>query len=470
LALMARTEMLRVYRDTTLETYRANARLVKAWRWSSALQDSTCPVCWAMHGQVFPLAEKMATHPACRCSMLPVMRPWSEINPALKDVPQLSTPKTGNELFAKLPEDRQKRILGPTAHQAYKQKLIKLPDLVQETNSPDWGKGRQQRSLSKALGPEGMKKLKAGGTGPTPKPRPTPVPKPKPQPPIRPTPTPAPKPLAPKPAPTPPAPAPKALGPKGSPVSAALNPAALPKSGKYVKLTKDVDEVGKLIDSVHGDGGLAPVPVTLNARESAFGFYRTRIGAVADHKGQLHSTYMPAEISLSRPLSLGPKGHPRLTYAHEVGHYLDQQFVWPRVAGQSHGINGYASELFPNHAELNAWRKATSESRAVGRLRELHQIGKKGGFIDHVDATGKMVTWPSSAKYAEYALTEREVFARSYAQYIATKTQDPGIMAELNIQRDPLGNPYYVTQWADDDFEPISLAFDDLFRAIGAIG
>lgn len=462
LAIMARTEMLRVYRDTTLETYRANSRLVKAWRWSSALQDTTCPVCWAMHGQVFPLAEKMATHPACRCSMLPVMRPWSEINPALKDVPTLSTPKTGNELFAKLPEDRQKRILGPTAHQAYKQKLIKLPDLVQETNSPDWGKGRQQRSLSKALGPEGIKKLKAGGPGPTPKPRPTPVPKPKPQPPVRPTPTPAPKPLAPKPAPAPAAP--KVVRPKGTPVTAAFDTSPLPKSGQYKKLTNDVDEVGKLIDSVHGDGGLPKVPVRLNSKKSAYGTYTSSYGRVIAKDGSAVFGRKPEHIELSRPLSMGPKSHPRLTFAHETGHYLDQQFLYPRISPKGYS-EGYASKDLAS-PELAAWHRATKQSRAVAKLKKWENLDNT--YIDHVQEDGTIKQHKVNTDYCTYALTDHELFARSYAQYIATKTQDPGMMAELDSWRDPLKNPYHMTQWADDDFEPISLALDDLFRAIGA--
>ena len=57
--------------------------------------------------------------------------------------------------------------------------------------------------------------------------------------------------------------------------------------------------------------------------------------------------------------------------------------------------------------------------------------------------------------------------ARSYAQYIATRSQDPAMLKELDASRDPGKTPYYAAQWADDDFEPIAEAYDALFAALG---
>lgn len=464
LALIARTEMLRVYRDTTLATYQQNARLVKGWRWSSALSDTTCPVCWAMHGRVFPLSERMATHPACRCSMRPVLRPWSEISPGLRDVKEPPTPKTGQELFAKLPPERQRTILGPLPYKAYKQGLIKLPDLVEETHHPDWGRGRRQRSLSKALGPDGVKRLRGGQPPPAP-----PAPKPKPQPRPRPVPTPAPKlEQVPPAAPVVVKAAPKA---KGKPISEALDLSGLPKSGANVSTTEHIRATARLIDGVHGDGELPRVPVSLDASTRHYGVYGSRYGRrVSNVLGDVHTSLEPDYIKLSRPMSKGAGAHPRLTMAHETGHYLDQQYLSPAM-GRHNIISGYASDTeITSNPQMMEWNQAVKQSRAYLKLKDMRKQARQSSSYTYTRPDGSTATTRLNAQYLDYATTNRELFARSYAQYIGTRSQDPTMLAELDHIRDPATNVYHGTQWADDDFEPIANAFDAIFEANGGRG
>src|SRR4029434_758818 len=56
---VARTEMLRAYRESSRATYQANSRLIVGWQWLSARQPRTCPVCWALDGQIFPLEKPL---------------------------------------------------------------------------------------------------------------------------------------------------------------------------------------------------------------------------------------------------------------------------------------------------------------------------------------------------------------------------------------------------------------------------
>lgn len=151
---LTRTEMLRVYRETARGTYQANAKYVQGWIWNSALDKRTCPVCYAMHGTKHPLGEPMATHPVCRCSMIPWLRP----SPLIKALPG-GEGQLGTDAFAALDEETKRAILGPSAYKAYSQGLIKLPDLVGTRFSPTWGMGRYQRSLSSVLGPDRLKAL-----------------------------------------------------------------------------------------------------------------------------------------------------------------------------------------------------------------------------------------------------------------------------------------------------------------------
>lgn len=62
---VARTEMMRAWRESTRRSYQANSNLVKGWIWHSATDGRCCPACWAMHGTEFPLAERLDGHPNC---------------------------------------------------------------------------------------------------------------------------------------------------------------------------------------------------------------------------------------------------------------------------------------------------------------------------------------------------------------------------------------------------------------------
>ena len=63
---IARTEILRAYRESSRAFYRANSDVVTGWLWHATLDAGrTCPVCWAMHGTFHALDEVMATHPSC---------------------------------------------------------------------------------------------------------------------------------------------------------------------------------------------------------------------------------------------------------------------------------------------------------------------------------------------------------------------------------------------------------------------
>lgn len=61
---IARTEALRAYRESSMETWRRDGD-VSRWQWFSTLDRTACPVCWAMHGTLHPITETMGSHPAC---------------------------------------------------------------------------------------------------------------------------------------------------------------------------------------------------------------------------------------------------------------------------------------------------------------------------------------------------------------------------------------------------------------------
>ena len=120
-----------------------------------------------------------------------------------------------------------------------------------------------------------------------------------------------------------------------------------------------------------------------------------------------------------------------MTTAHEIGHFIDYSGL---------GANAFASET---DSALERWRKAVRES----------------GTIKHIAGMKSM-----RPKRKAVFLSETEMFARSYAQYVAKRSADPQMLKELDRIRNGIE---YWRQWKDDEFDPIASALDDLFKQKG---
>lgn len=149
--LVARTEVIRTYRDSALRTYNRNAQVISGWIWIASLGPRTCPVCIARHGSFHPLDETFASHPACRCSPAPATRSWADLG--FPDVPETRLePETGEAWFARQDAGTQRRILGRGKFELYDAGELRLEDVVQETVSPIWGRGLKERPLRDLAG------------------------------------------------------------------------------------------------------------------------------------------------------------------------------------------------------------------------------------------------------------------------------------------------------------------------------
>jgi len=171
-----------------------------------------------------------------------------------------------------------------------------------------------------------------------------------------------------------------------------------------------------MIDQVHSDGDLPEIPVDNRRYHNALGvFFRTRGTPSA-----------PLRISVT-PLSPWP----HLTALHEIGHFLD--FCAVGAPGE-----------FASETELvNDWLAVTGKSDPVMQIFQEPNL---------------------KPKQREYLLKPRELWARSYAQYIVTKSGDPLLLAELDRVRK---GPEPWRQWTDAEFRPILKQMDKLFRKKG---
>jgi hypothetical protein len=146
---------------------------------------------------------------------------------------------------------------------------------------------------------------------------------------------------------------------------------------------------------------------------------------------------MPAETPISSIL-------------HEVGHLIDLEAI---------GTRGLFSSTIGEDV-LSEWWDAVSQSRTYQRMMQVVERMRRMGDRDLANAI------------EGYYATRHELFARSYAQYIAVRTGDRQAMAELEqkkTRRVPgLYGVYEIPlQWDDDDFRSIAEAFDRLFERLG---
>ncbi|MBX6770872.1 MAG: hypothetical protein IRY83_04050 [Chloroflexi bacterium] len=113
--------------------------------------------CWSMHGTVHSLDEHFASHPRCRCSPVPLTKSWAELG--FRNVTETRVEVTpGPELFARLPEEQQRAILGPAKFAAYRAGQITLEDLRGFRRDARWGRVGYERSLAEIVGPEAARR------------------------------------------------------------------------------------------------------------------------------------------------------------------------------------------------------------------------------------------------------------------------------------------------------------------------
>jgi hypothetical protein len=205
----------------------------------------------------------------------------------------------------------------------------------------------------------------------------------------------------------------------------------VPREREFLPAQNAID----LISRVHGDGRLPGI-----------GF------RVDPDSGYDELAAYVSDPDTGRALYFGL--HPDLDYdefavVHEVGHLLDHWGI---------GAQGAFSSLTGDPL-LEGWRKAISETQAIRNLEALRGVDftMVGTRVADVDQSA-----------LDYYLNPKEMFARSYAQYIAISSGDIGLLRSLSKRIPSRSNPLvYDDHWQSDDFEPVAKEFDVLFRGLG---
>lgn len=294
---------------------------------------------------------------------------------------------------------------------------------------------------------------------------------------------------------------PGAMGPGGKPITSALAFGRSMRIGPRTmsaawnaKTDQFVRDAYAVLDSVHGDGDLGQLPIIGSASRGAFGAYwRGGMGG--------------------RPMAIGFKQSTANfnTIFHETGHWLDH------VAIKGPFRSGFASEDKQN-LDMEGLRQALHGSQAIQTMKrwvkasryspaDIDTYGMVKQNIDLSNGHWGDGIMPDRVQpdHLRYLLTNREIFARAYAQYVAKKAGGAAAEELQTLQRhvefttsgeslkgvkqvtsaktspadlkaakaarkagDPAPKQWaYLDVWQDADFAPIEKAFDELFEKMG---
>lgn len=125
---IAQTELMRSYRESTHERFKANAEILNGWQWTCALDGRVCPICLGRHGSIHPLSARMQTHPRCRCRQIPII---DGVPPIIEE--------TGDQWLRRQPEVVQRQILvSPGRFEAWKGG-VELESMIEVVDRGRWG-------------------------------------------------------------------------------------------------------------------------------------------------------------------------------------------------------------------------------------------------------------------------------------------------------------------------------------------
>lgn len=216
-----------------------------------------------------------------------------------------------------------------------------------------------------------------------------------------------------------------------------------------------VQSVLRAVDSVHGDGELPTIPV---------GFSASLTGEYAEA-----SYYYDALLGDAIDIRMRYDAEtPELSFLHELAHFIDHKgLAFPFNPAPAFGLTTETvrQAVFASESDslFSEWRKAISVSEAVARLREV--INYRSATVPLADGTEVAVD--IDRVYVDYLLEPRELFARSYTQYVVTNSQNRVLQGQLDSQRqEPLANLYPI-YWEDEDFVPVAEAVDSILQQRG---
>lgn len=146
--LISRTEQMRAYRLTSVQTYR-DSGVVEGFKRLAARNARTCMACLASDGEVFRLEQEFTDHPNGRCTAVP----------AVIGAPPLSW-ETGQDWFQKQGKATQRDMMGARYFEEWARGAFSLGDLRSTTHNRTWGDSPQVTPLGQIV-PDWLERYQA---------------------------------------------------------------------------------------------------------------------------------------------------------------------------------------------------------------------------------------------------------------------------------------------------------------------
>jgi hypothetical protein len=217
--------------------------------------------------------------------------------------------------------------------------------------------------------------------------------------------------------------------------------------------------------------GLRASQILLIPSEPAYERVRATVGAIEQVHGLGAATPAALRVELDPRLGdLGSltqdrHGHPvrlalrpgpleEIVFSHEFGHLLDMVVIG--------GAAGRASVR--RRPDSRPVMDAIFHSRSYDELRLL----RRQPSVVETDARGRRARFPVSARHVAYLLGPQEAWSRAYCQYIALRSGEPTLRAQIDrFRSSDAGNIYRAAQWPEADFGAIADAFDRMILDLG---
>ncbi len=145
---MLRSLQMTSYRDAQVAEQLANADILAYAIRVETLDGGTCLACWALHGTLMELGQRIDEHRNGRAIAVPVFKG------------QNRTITTGPARFAELQPDQKAALLGPSAWEAYQAGKVDLRDFVHHHQDPVFGSAITEASLTGLLGPAAAQRFR----------------------------------------------------------------------------------------------------------------------------------------------------------------------------------------------------------------------------------------------------------------------------------------------------------------------
>jgi len=137
-----------------------------------------------------------------------------------------------------------------------------------------------------------------------------------------------------------------------------------------------------------------------------------------------------------------------ITFTHEIGHMIDHKIFSSFGRYGSRAIYETYIDDNSRHQDQTPVMQAIVRSEGVQKLRGMREVERKEN--------------PLKKTYLQYLIKYEELWARAYAQWIASEDESGELKKQLNQLRDSPLHDKYPYQWSDSDFEPIRMAFNEL--------